>query len=46
MHALADIELGSAPRRLDVPTELDDALERDAVARRAFGRLSYRQQRL
>ena len=45
MHALADIELASGPRRLVIPPELDEALERDPVARRAFGLLSYRQQR-
>ena len=45
MHALADIELGSGPRRLVVPAELDDALERDPAARRSFELLSYRRQR-
>ena len=39
------MELGSGPRRLTVPPELADALERDPVARRSFERRSYRQQR-
>ena len=41
----AFIEVAERPRVLDVPPRIADVLDDDDVARRAFARLSYEQQR-
>jgi uncharacterized protein YdeI (YjbR/CyaY-like superfamily) len=41
----ATIELAERPRVLDVPERMADVLDDDDIARRAFARLSYEQQR-